>query len=231
MIGVGKRVAVLQSNYIPWRGYFDLIAYVDQFVLLDSVQYTRRDWRNRNKIKTPRGVEWLTVPVRVKGKYDQRICDTRIDGSRWVKRHLGAFTESYCKSPFFEDSFTLLRDVLLSEHEFLSALNRDLIERLALELGIRTPISDSGDLFLSLEKSERLASIVESVGGEVYVSGPAAKAYLEVDPFDMRGIKVEWFDYEGYVPYPQMGPGFEPLVSIVDLLMNVGPSARQFLRY
>lgn len=224
-------MAILQSNYIPWRGYFDLMAYVDEFIILDDVQYTRRDWRNRNKIKTPRGTEWLTVPVRVKGKYDQKICETKIDGSRWAQRHLRSLRESYSRAPYFKDVYDLMSYALLSGHEFLSSLNMDLIERVARELGIGTQISQSGNLFLSQGRSERLAAMVERAGGKVYVSGPAARHYLELGPFISRGIQVDWFDYCGYVAYPQLGDGFVPEVSIIDLLMNAGPSSRKFLRY
>lgn len=100
---MNKRIAILQSNYIPWKGYFDMIAAVDEFILYDDMQYTRRDWRNRNQIKTPQGVQWLTVPVRVKGKYDQTIRETEIDGIDWAGTHWKIIAQNYRRAPRFEE--------------------------------------------------------------------------------------------------------------------------------
>lgn len=109
-----KKVAILQSNYIPWKGYFDLIGAVDEFILYDDMQYTRRDWRNRNQIKTPQGVQWLTVPVRVKGKYEQKIRDTEIDGSDWAVAHWKALVQNYARAPHFAEIAAWLEPLYLS---------------------------------------------------------------------------------------------------------------------
>jgi hypothetical protein len=118
-----KRIAIVQSNYLPWKGYFDLMASVDEFVLYDDVQYTRRDWRNRNQIKTPQGLQWLTVPVRVKGKYHQSIRETEIDDeSDWASDHLKALSLNYRKAPFHNDVMGLLEPLLCSAPAMLSSL-------------------------------------------------------------------------------------------------------------
>jgi hypothetical protein len=226
-----KKVAILQSNYIPWKGYFDLIAHVDTFVLYDDMQYTRRDWRNRNLIKTPAGLQWLTVPVLVKGRYDQKIRETAISGTEWVETHLRSLRSNYARAPHFAEVMALLEPAYRQRHDMLSALNRCLIETVCGYLGIGTEIRNSWEYELLEDRSERLAGICAEVGAGIYVSGPAAKAYLDETPFRARGISVEWFDYDGYREYPQLWGPFEHGVSIVDLLFNCGKEAPRYMKH
>src|SRR5512141_1739419 len=119
-----KKVAILQSNYIPWKGYFDMIATVDEFILYDDMQYTRRDWRNRNQIKTPQGVQWLTVPVKVKGKYSQTIRETMIDGAEWAEIHWKSLAQNYRRAPHFNGVAEVVKPLYLEkQYPFLSDLN------------------------------------------------------------------------------------------------------------
>ena len=227
-----KKVAIVQSNYIPWKGYFDLIAAADEFILYDDVQYTRRDWRNRNQIKSPQGIQWLTVPVKVKGKYTQKIRETEIDGFEWADVHWKAFLQNYRRAPYFDDVARWLEPYYHGgKYSHLSALNRDLIEAVCRFLGITTRISNSWEYSLAPGKSDRLAELCAQVGGTAYISGPSARGYLDASPFDERGVKVLWFDYEGYPEYRQQWGGFVHAVSIVDLLFNEGPAARDYLRF
>lgn len=226
-----KRVAIVQSNYIPWKGYFDLIAYVDEFVLFDDMQYTRRDWRNRNLIKTPTGLQWLTVPVVVRGRYDQKIRETEISGTDWVEMHLRSLRANYARSPFFADVMALLEPVYRDRHHTISKLNRRLIETICSYLGIGTEIRNSWDYELLNEKSARLANLCAQAEAAVYVSGPAARSYLDEADFRERGISVEWFDYGGYPEYPQLWGAFEHGVSIVDLLFNCGREAPRKMKH
>lgn len=139
-----KKIAILQSNYIPWKGYFDLIAAVDEFILYDDMQYTRRDWRNRNQIKTPQGVQWLTVPVLVKGKYHQKIRETRIDGNEWAAMHWKALVQNYRRAPHFEEIAKWLEPLYTSgNYSHISELNRRFIESICEYLGIGTSITNS----------------------------------------------------------------------------------------
>jgi hypothetical protein len=223
-----KRVAVVQSNYLPWKGYFDLMASVDEFVLFDDMQYTRRDWRNRNRIKTPAGLQWLTVPVQVKGRFDQPIRDTRIDGCAWSERHWKALQHNYRRAPAFDATAAWLEPLLRRRWTHLSVLNRALIEAVCTQLRVSTRVSNSWDFVLHGERSERLASICEQAGAAVYVSGPSARGYLEAAAFERRGIAVEWFDYDGYPEYPQPWGAFEHGVSILDLLFQCGADAPRF---
>jgi hypothetical protein len=228
---VSRRVAIVQSNYIPWKGYFDLIAAVDEFVLYDEMQFTKRDWRNRNLIKTPGGTQWLTVPVRTKGRYHQRILETEIDGVEWAAAHWKALTLNYAKAPFFDEAAAVLAPLYLeTTYDRLSVLNRTLLEAICRYLGIRTRLTWSTDYHLAEGKSERLARIAAQAGATEYVSGPAARDYLDADAFAAHGIRVHWFDYEGYPQYPQLWGDFVHQISIVDILFNCGRGARDYMK-
>jgi hypothetical protein len=227
-----KKIAILQSNYIPWKGYFDMIAAVDEFILYDDMQYTRRDWRNRNQIKTPQGVQWLTVPVQVKGKYHQTIRETLLDGSAWAQDHWKSLSQNYRRAAYFDEIAALIEPIYREcRHTHLSTLNRELIETVCAYLGITTKISNSSDYRLADGKSERLADWCVQAGGSEYISGPAAKDYIEEQVFADRGIKLSWFDYTGYPEYPQLWGTFVHGVTILDLLFNCGKEAPWHMKY
>ncbi|MCK9380265.1 MAG: WbqC family protein [Sulfuritalea sp.] len=227
-----KKVAILQSNYIPWKGYFDIIAAVDEFILFDDMQYTRRDWRNRNQIKTPQGVQWLTVPVLVKGRYHQKICETIIDGSDWALLHWKALAQNYRRAPHFSEIEAWLKPLYLADDcTHLSDLNRRFIEAVCKYLEIKTCISNSWDYAQLDGKTERLADLCAQVGATEYITGPSAKDYIEETAFRTRGIKLTWFDYAGYPEYPQLWGEFTHGVSILDLLFNCGKNAHRYMRY
>ena len=227
-----KKVSIIQSNYIPWKGYFDMIAAVDEFILYDDMQYTRRDWRNRNQIKTPQGVQWLTVPVQVKGKYEQKIKETAIDGSDWAIAHWKALAQNYRRTPHFDEVAIWLEPLYIVEsYTHISQLNRCFIEAICHYLGIKTVISNSWDYTLLDGKTERLADLCKQAGGTEYISGPAAKDYIEESVFTERGIKLAWFDYAGYPEYPQLWGEFTHGVTILDLLFNCGKDASRYMRY
>jgi WbqC-like protein len=226
-----KKVAVVQSNYIPWKGYFDMIAAVDEFILYDDMQYTRRDWRNRNKIKTPQGTQWLTVPVRVKGKYHQTIRDTEIAGVDWARDHWKAFIQNYGRAPNFRSVAAIFEPLYLeSRHTHLSALNRELIESVCRYLGFTTKISNSWDYALIDGRTERLADLCAQAGCTKYISGPAARDYIDENVFVDRGIQLCWFNYDGYPEYPQLWGTFNHGVSILDLLFNCGKESRLYMK-
>jgi hypothetical protein len=227
-----KKVAIVQSNYIPWKGYFDMIAAVDEFILYDDMQYTRRDWRNRNQIKTPQGVQWLTVPVNVKGKYHQSIRDTEIDGADWASAHWKSLALNYRRAPYFNEIASWLEPLYLAErYTHLSQLNRRFIEAVCDYLGIKTVISNSWDYILLDGKTERLADLCAQAGGTEYISGPAAKVYIEENVFTDRDIKLTWFEYPGYPEYPQLWGEFTHGVTILDLLFNCGKDVPRYMRY
>ncbi|MBE9563679.1 MAG: WbqC family protein [Proteobacteria bacterium] len=227
-----KKVAILQSNYIPWKGYFDMIAAVDEFILYDDMQYTRRDWRNRNKIKTANGVQWLTVPVKAKGKFHQKIRDTEIDGRDWAPAHWKSLVQNYSRAPYFNEVAEWLEPLYLTEsYVYISQLNRQFIEAICKYLDINTIISNSWDYNLLDGKTERLADLCVQAGGVEYISGPAAKGYIEEPIFTDLGIKLTWFDYNSYPEYVQLWGEFTHEVSILDLLFNCGKDAPRYMRH
>jgi hypothetical protein len=229
--GKGKRLAIIQSSYIPWKGYFDIINSVDEFVLLDDVQFTRRDWRNRNKIKSPQGIQWLTIPVASKGNYHQAIDQMEIS-TPWADRHRRSLELNYRRAPHFGEMapeiFALYQTA--SQQSRLSRINRLFIEGISRLLGIGTPLKWSRDYQVEGSKTDRLLSICVAAGADRYLSGPSARVYLDVQKFASAGIAVEWMDYQGYPVYPQLYGPFEHGVSIVDLLFNTGKAAPQYMR-
>jgi len=229
---MSKKIAIVQSNYIPWKGFFDLIAAVDEFILYDDMQYTRRDWRNRNQIKTPQGLQWLTVPVHVKGKFTQKIRDTMIDGAAWPATHWKTLDQNYRRAPYFNAIAEWLEPIYTGvAYTHLSQLNRCLILAVCDYLRISTVISNSSDYMLTEGKTKRLADLCKQCGGAEYISGPSAKGYLQESIFSDEGIKVTWFDYSGYQEYPQLYGDFVHGVSILDLLFNCGKDSRFYMRY
>jgi hypothetical protein len=228
---VNKRLALVQSNYIPWKGYFDLINLVDEFVLFDDVQYTRRDWRNRNRIKTPNGTIWLTIPVEVKGKYFQMINETVISDPDWNRLHWKTITHSYSKAPFFREYRERFEDLYRgATDKYLSRVNHRFILAICEILGIASKITWSMDYTLAAGKTERIVDLCEQTGATEYISGPAAKAYMQEDLFRAKGIAVSYIDYSGYPEYHQLYPPFEHQVSIIDLIFNEGPNASKFMK-
>jgi hypothetical protein len=224
-----KRVAIVQSNYVPWRGYFDLISSVDEFILLDDVQYTKQDWRNRNRIKTENGVVWLTIPVH--GGLHKRIDQVEIANPGWASRHLATLTHAYRSAPGLERCLPWLTELYMeADSSMLSEVNRAFLERICAELGVTTPLISSSRYAVSGTKSQRLLDLCLAAGADEYLSGPAARSYLDEGLFERGGVSVRWFEYPEYPPYPQLHPPFEPRLSILDLLLNVGAESPRHLR-
>ena len=226
-----KKVAILQSNYIPWKGYFDLINMVDEFILYDDMQYTRRDWRNRNKVKAPNGLQWLTIPVEVKGKYFQKINETLVSEPNWANDHWNTLKSFYSKAKYFKDYKDIFESFYLNNQEqYLSKINYELITIINKILGIETKISWSSDYNLVDGKTERLLNLVQQANGTEYISGPAAKDYIVEDLFTEAGVKLSWMDYSGYTEYTQLHPPFEHGVTVLDLIFNEGPNATNYMK-
>jgi hypothetical protein len=231
--GRTKRAAILQSAYIPWKGYFDIIGFSDEFILYDDAQYTKESWRNRNRIKTPRGTAWLTIPVVSKGKFGQPIRDVRIADPRWTRNHWTKIRQHYAKAAHFDQVAPVLEDLYLraASETLLSCVNELFIRAVSALLGITSRITRSMDYELKGDRVERLVDLCEQVGAGEYLTGPAARVYLQEERFAERGITVRWMDYSGYPPYEQLhGTPFVHEVTILDLLLNEGlEEAKRFL--
>lgn len=224
------KIAVLQSNYIPWKGYFDIIHDVETFIFHDDLQYTKNDWRNRNRIKTPQGTLWLTIPV---GTDEHRLIEDvsmPLDRS-WAKKHLAAIRANYTHAPYYKKYLPFLEYVYLEQQwERLIDLDRYMIETISHEfLGMKTKFAESHDFAFTGSKHEKLLTMLQSANATTYVSGPAAKDYIVAKDYEQNGIKLVWKDYSGYPEYPQQYGAFEHAVSILDLLLNTGDDAPYFI--
>ncbi len=222
-------VAIIQSNYIPWKGYFDIINEVDVFIFLEDAQYTLRDSRNRNRIKLANGEsQWLSIPVL--GGRNQLICEVLIDNTQaWRKTHLNTLRHNYGKAPFFDVYFPTLEEIFGEPNMHLSEFNRKLTCQISDWLGIKVKFVNSAELRVIGSKDDKLIDLVKAVDGRGYVSGPSAKAYIDPDKFSDAKISLRFHDYSGYPEYPQISTPFDPNVSVLDLLFMVGPDAGEYI--
>lgn len=224
-----RTLAVLQPGYLPWLGFFDQLSRSDVFVFYDDVQYDKNGWRNRNRIKTPTGPHWLTVPVNVT-HLGQRICDVEIENrSSWGKKHLGSIRQFYAKTPHFKTYFPVLEDLLQRKWDKIVDLDLVLIEQFMIWFEIKTEIHRSSALDVKGERNERLLNFCLRFDANRYLSGNAAQDYLDVDLFDKNGIEVCWQSYEHPV-YPQGAGEFIPYLSALDLLLHCGPSSAEVIK-
>ena len=218
-----KKAIITQSNYIPWKGYFDAINSVDVFVVYDEMQYTKRDWRNRNKIKTQNGLKWLSVPVNVKGKFEQKINETEINDFSWNKKHWDTIKQTYNKAPYFKEYKSFFEELYLNcDLKTISEVNLHFIKAICHLLDIKTTIIFSKNLELKGDKTDKLLNICLDLNITDYYSGPAAKNYMDTNLFNEQNVKVHWFDYSNYPEYDQLYSEFEHGVTILDLIFNCG---------
>jgi hypothetical protein len=220
-----KRVGIIQSNYIPWKGYFDIIHDVDLFVFHDDLQYTKGDWRNRNRIKTAHGERWLTIPVGT--NEHRRICDVPLPSTDWARDHWRQIETAYRTAPYFQDYREYFERLYLrTTWRWLSELNQIVITGVARDLlGIATEFTDSRSMSLTKTKGDRVLEILGRTDATHYVSGPAARAYISDEQFEAAHVGVSWKDYSGYPLYDQSHPPFSHQVTILDLIFHTGPQA------
>ena len=223
-------VAIMQPTYLPWSGYFGLIDYVDEFILLDTVQFSKRSWQQRNQIKTSKGPMWLTVPVKSKGLQSQKIYDVKIDTTRdFPNTHIRAIELNFSKTSYYKEYAPSLIKILETEYDRLSTLTLELITWLCRSLGITTPLILASELDVTGTRAELLASICQKIGASSYVSPPGSKIYLdESDALEKRNIDLTYFNYE-HPSYSQLYGDFTPNMSVIDLLFNTGPESKSIL--
>ena len=217
------KIVVLQSNYIPWKGYFDLINDADQFIFYDEVKYTKNDWRNRNKIYTKNGVQWITIPIS-KDSVKLKISEVKLPASTWQEDHFNILYFAYKRAPHFEQLEELMMDFYKGKKwEFLSEFNQYSIKSISKFIGINTHFRDSSEFKLEDNRIDRLLGVLEQAGATHYISGSAAKEYLEhhEDQFVEKKINLSYKEYADYLPYNQFNQSFEPYVSIIDLIAHI----------
>lgn len=223
------RVAMIQSGYLPWKGYFDIIHDVDLFIFLDDLQYTVRDWRNRNRIKAPQGLHWLSIPIG--NRRDLAIDEVKISDPAWQRKHWATLCHRYARTPHFQRYRTFFEEIYLDRAwTSLSDLNQHLIVNIATEfLGIQTTFQNARPMNAQGHKTVRLLDLLKQVGADLYVTGPTTRVYLNVPMLEQAGIQVVFKDFSGYPEYPQIHPPFSHQVSIVDLLFQTGPEAEWYI--
>lgn len=225
-----KKAAIIQSNYIPWKGYFDIINEADEFILFDDLQFTQRDWRNRNRIKTYSGSKWLTIPVEYQYQ-NQPINTIRIADLNWGVKHWKSIEHNYSKSIFFNEYKNQFEELYLNSSEkYISQINFNFIKLICQILEIDTRITFSSEYKLIDGKNEKLIDLCKQLDADVYITGPKAKDYIVEQKFVNENIQIKWADYSNYPEYKQNYPPFDHNVSIVDLIFNVGPNAKNFMK-
>ncbi len=229
---MGTKIFIIQSNYIPWKGYFDAINEADIVVLYDEMQYTKGDWRNRNLIKTPQGLKWLTIPIDGSGKTFKKINVTRVKNQDWAIQHWNIIRHNYSRAIHYKEQRHFLENLYRTAQKFelLSDINYFFLAEISAFLGISTPFIWSKELNLRGNKSEKLLNICLDLNADCYLTGPRASGYLDISMFTQNGIIVEWLEYSNYLPYKQVFGDFEHGVSIIDLILNQGENAPNYMK-
>ncbi len=220
-----NKAIITQSNYIPWKGYFSSMKKATHIVLYDSAQYTKRDWRNRNKIITPNGPSWLSIPIDVKGKFHQKINEAKVKDSKWPLDHWNKITENYRKAPCFKEYSIYFEQLYLKElkeYEYLSDINRVLLQKCVDLLDIKIEIVDSREFTIKGGKTEKLINLCSDLNANEYFTGPAAKDYMDEGLFLENNIKLTYYDLKNFPEYTQLWDGFDHHVSILDMFFNLG---------
>ena len=226
-----KKIAILQSNYIPWKGYFDIINKADEFIIWDNVQYVKKSWRNRNYIKTHNGLQRLTIPVKVSGKYHQKINETKIDNNFWSKKHWKSISLAYQKAPYFNIYKEKFEEIYkkLESFTLLTEANKFFILEICNFLEIKTTIHDSSEFKLLTGRNESVIDLCLQRKADILINGPSAKNHMDENMFKSQGITIEYMEYNNYKKYTQLYNGFEHRVSILDLIFNLGPDTTNFM--
>ncbi len=223
-------VVILQPGFLPWLGFFDQMFRSDVFVYYDDVQFDKHGWRNRNRIKSPSGPAWVTIPVLHSSKHGQRIVDTEIDNQQnWSRKIMGAIRQNYARAPYAGDYLAELEGVLTKSWRFLVDVDLAVVEVMCRWLDFQRPMFRSSELGIEGDKSGRLLAICQHFSASKYLSGNAAEDYLDVGLFRAAGIALEWQNFT-HPTYPQLHGDFIPYLSALDLVLNVGSNSNSVLR-
>jgi len=223
-----SKLAILQPSYIPWMGYFEQIIHVDIFVFYDDVQYTKNDWRNRNKIKVHNSSNWLTIPV--KAVDNKKINEVIIDNTKnWKVKHLKTIQQFYNKSKYFKEIYPLLENNINSNVDSIALVSINIIKDIANYLELKTKFYLSSELNIEGSRNERLINICKYFKADSYYSGLSAKDYLNIKLFEKNNLKVEFQNFQHPI-YSQLHGDFIPYLSIIDLLFNHGKYSKKFIK-
>jgi hypothetical protein len=226
-----KKILITQSNYIPWKGYFYAISEVDTFIIFDDMQFTKRDWRNRNVIKTKDGLKWLTIPVESKNKYFQRINETKVSDNNWHIKHLAILKQNYAKAKKYKESIGFIENLYMQNHStYITEINRAFLTKICLYLGFEREILLSSDFELAEDRTDRIIDLCKKLNGTDYYTGPSARSYIENEKFTLGGINLHYFDFNGFPEYPQLYGDFIHSVSILDLIFSCGIDSKEFIK-
>lgn len=223
------RIGILQPSYLPWLGFFEQMYKSDIFVIYDDVQYDKHGWRNRNRIKSANGVQWITVPVLTKNKNKPLVKDVILDNrENWRRKHLNSLKLNYGKAAYFEEYIGIFEECYSREWELLLDLNIELISKICSVLGIKREIKLSSDLGISGDRIERLVKICKHFGADEFYEGKAGENYLDENVFLEQGITLKYQDYK-HPEYRQLYGEFVPYMSVVDLIFNEGERSLKIL--
>lgn len=223
-------IGILQPGYLPWLGFFEQIYKSDVFVIYDDVQYDKDSWRNRNKIKTSKGTQWLTVPVRIRFEEHPLINEVKINNALdWKKKHLFSIKQNYAKAKYFKNYIDIFEEVYSKPWEYLIDIDMYFIQKLVEYLGMAgKEIVMSSTLGIKGERLEKLVKICKIFGANIFYEGFSGRNYIDERYFSDEGIKIEYQDYKHPV-YNQLYGDFIPYLSVIDLLFNHGENSLSIL--
>lgn len=224
------KAVILQPTYLPWMGCFGMIDIADVFVFYDDVQFEKQSWQQRNRIKTPQGEAWLSVPI--VRNFGQKINEVKVNNATdWRKNHWQSINQSYTKAPCFLEYHDKIQSIYQKDWEYLGELNIYMIKKLAELLQVRLPNFLKSSEMESIEgqKTDRLMQILAKLGADEYITGPGTRDYLETEKFKEKGIKLWWYEFQ-HPNYPQIWGEFTPYMSAIDLLFNTGGEAIKYIR-
>ena len=228
-VGTKLVLTAHQSMFLPWLGLISKIAAADQFVVFDAVPFERHGFGNRNRIKAATGIQWLTVPVRLKGHLDKPISQIEIVPGNWARKHLRAIELAYQRAPYFERYFAPLKAIYAHEWRYLAGLNRALLDWILDELGIVIPITSASEQCFEGSKSALVLDMCKKMGATEYIFGALGRDYADVAAFERAGVKV-WFQDYKHPTYNQLHGPFVSNLSIIDLLFNAGLDSLKILK-
>jgi len=220
-------VYVHQPEYIPWLGFFDKLLRCDLYVIYDDAQFQHGGFHNRNRVRTPESWIWLTVPIN--HGHPQKINAVKIASTPWTEKQLNIISNLYRKTPYFKDYYPTLKDALTQHHQSLANLNIHLIKTIANMLGAKIEVTRSSKLpHFDKDKNSKLIEFCKFTGADTYLCGSGGRSYVDAARFQNEGVKLLWHSYHHPV-YRQVYDGFQPNMSIIDLLFNMGPQAKEVL--